>query len=110
MARGSERVVGSEHRRADRKQKVVGKSELVGVRGAIARLATRSWQAAATQQAAHVVGWLDAVREPPVLLDLGTHPTHGWVRCSHGERATLRRNSVLYTYLLTNELFLGERQ
>ena len=25
------------------------------------------------QQAAHVVGWLDAVREPPVLLDLGTH-------------------------------------
>ena len=75
LARGSERVLGSEHRRADRKQKVVRKSELVGVRGTVARLATRSWQAAATQQAAHVVGWLDAVREPPVLLDLGTHPT-----------------------------------
>ena len=60
--------MGSEHRRADRKQKVVGKSELVGVRGTVARLAARSRQAAAPQQAAQVVRGLDAVREPPVLL------------------------------------------
>ena len=61
-------MVGSEHRRADRKQKVVGKSELVCVRGTVARLAARSRQAAAPQQAAQVIRGIDAVREPPVLL------------------------------------------